>query len=140
MQNGKHGIQLHPDIIQLFIILFADDVALLSFSVKGLQHQLDLLKRNAEVLDLSVNLDKSSVMIFRNGGKEMEASKEKWFFNDNKLKVVNAYKYLGVWFINRFSFTLTINKQTAKAKHGMVEIFKTLWKVGDVNKTIFFKL
>ena len=28
LDHGKRGIQLHPDMKQLFIILFADDVAL----------------------------------------------------------------------------------------------------------------
>ena len=40
--GGKHGIQLTPDLIQVLIILFADDVALTSFSVGGLQNQLNI--------------------------------------------------------------------------------------------------
>ena len=28
IENGKHGIQLSPDLIQLLILLFADDVVL----------------------------------------------------------------------------------------------------------------
>ena len=57
MNNGKHGVQLHPDI-ELFIMLFADDVVLLSYTPVGLQHQLNLLARNADALDLTVNLEK----------------------------------------------------------------------------------
>ena len=68
MINGKHGVQLHPDIIELFIMLFADDVDLLSYTPVGLQHQLNLLARNADALDLTVNLEKSNIVVFRNGG------------------------------------------------------------------------
>ena len=35
--EGKHGIQLLPGLIELFILLFADDGALLSCSPHGLQ-------------------------------------------------------------------------------------------------------
>ena len=37
------GIPLHPDIIEIFILLFSDDVAFLSDIVLGLQRQLHLL-------------------------------------------------------------------------------------------------
>ena len=40
IESGKHGIQLAPDLIELLILLFADDVVLLSDSVFGLQTQL----------------------------------------------------------------------------------------------------
>ena len=94
MNNGKHGVQLHPDIIELFIMLFADDVVLLSYTPVGLQYQLNLLARNADTLDLTVNLEKSNIVVFRNGG--YLARCEKWYYKDSVVKVVNAYKYLGV--------------------------------------------
>ena len=42
------------------------------------------------------------------------------------VKVVNAYKYLGVWFSTRLSFSHSLESQTAKAKAGIVEILKVL--------------
>ena len=36
MNNGKYGVQLHPDIIELFIMMFADDVVLISYTPVGL--------------------------------------------------------------------------------------------------------
>ena len=45
LDNGKHGVQLLPRLIQLFILLFADGLALLSCSPTGLQTQLDCLQR-----------------------------------------------------------------------------------------------
>ena len=46
-------------------MLFADDVVLLSNTTVGLQQQLSVLK--AKRLHLVVNLEKSQVVIFRNG-------------------------------------------------------------------------
>jgi len=136
MENGRHGILL--DIVELFILLFADDVALLSYTPVGLQHQLNLLGKNADCFEMSVNLDKSSIVVFRNGG--YLAKCEKWYYKGSRLEVVNAYKYLGVWLSTRLSFSTTINHQSTKAKAGVVQLFKTLWSLGDVNPSTFFKL
>ena len=136
MNNRKHGVQLQPDIIELFIMLFADDVVLLSYTPVGLQHQLNFLARNADALDLTVNLEKSNIVVFRNGG--YLARCEKWYYKDYVVKVVNAYKYLGVWFSTRLSFSHSLESQKAKAKAGIVEIFKTVWKLGDVSPNFFF--
>ena len=66
MKNGRHGIQLLPDMIEMFILLFffffADDVVLLSDTIVGLQNQLDVLARNAIKLDRHVNLDKKQTL------------------------------------------------------------------------------
>ena len=120
----------------MFIMLLADDVVLLSYTPVGLQHQLNLLARNADALDLTVNLEKSNIVVFRNGG--YLARCEKWYYKDSVVKVVNAYKYLGVWFSTRFSFSHSLESQKAKAKAGIAEILKILWKLGDVSPNIFF--
>ena len=78
IESGKHGIQLAPDLIELLILLFADDVVLLSDSVFGLQTQLNVLFNTAKRLDLIVNLDKSNIVVFRNGGHL--ALNERWWF------------------------------------------------------------
>ena len=40
---GKHGIQLQPGLVELFLLLFADDLALLSSISMVLQNQLNRL-------------------------------------------------------------------------------------------------
>ena len=40
---GKHGIELQPGLVELFLLLFADDLALLSSTAMGLQNQLNHL-------------------------------------------------------------------------------------------------
>ena len=49
-------------------MLFADDIILLSDTFIGLQHQLNNLQQQADKLNLTVNLDKSNILVFRNGG------------------------------------------------------------------------
>ena len=86
-----------PGVMELFILLFADDVALLSTTPTGLQNQLDCLKTCCQEMKMEVNKDKTKIMVFRKGG--FLAKHEKWFYNDTRLEVVNNYCYLG------FNFT-----------------------------------
>lgn len=138
INNGRHGVQLIPDMIQLFILLFADDIVLLSDSVIGLQNQLNVLARKSAALDLQVNLDKSNIVIFRNGG--YISKMEKWYFNGQIVTTVNSYKYLGLFLTTRLKFTEALDHMSMKAKKGVIEIFKTLWRLGDFSVTIFLKL
>ena len=66
--KARHGIPLGPTDIELFLLLFADDLTLLASTVIGLQNQLNVLSVAAERLCLTVNLDKSKVIVFRKGG------------------------------------------------------------------------
>ena len=138
MRSGKHGVQLFPDLLEIFILLFADDIAVLSDTPRGLQTQLDILASNANALDLSVNLEKSNIIVFRNGG--FLASNEHWTFNGNEVSVVNAYKYLRLYFSTRLSFSRAFEDLAARGRKGTVEVYRILWKLGDVSPVLFFKM
>ena len=45
-----------PNQIEMFLILFADDLALLSSTVRGLQNQLNLLYESSRRLGLKVSI------------------------------------------------------------------------------------
>ena len=68
IQSGKHGIMLSPELFQILIMLFADDVVHLSYTVIGLQQQLNILRDTAKRLGLVVNIQTSNVVVFRNAG------------------------------------------------------------------------
>ena len=61
------GCLLHQVLIS--ILLFVDDIVLLSSSPEGLQRQLDALALFCELRKLTMNLSKTKVMIF-NGVKK----------------------------------------------------------------------
>ena len=112
--KAKYGIPLGPTEIELFILLFADDLTLLASTVIGLQNQLNALSVAAKRLGLTVNLDKSKVMVFRKGG--YLAAKERWFWGDQKLEVVNTYRCLGLIFSTGHSFTAAMEDIAIRAK------------------------
>ena len=78
-------------------------------------------------------------MVFRKGG--YLAAKERLFWDDQKLEVVNTYKYLGLIFSTGHSFTAAMEEDIAiRAKKGTTEILRTLKKNGCNSPVIFFKL
>ena len=85
-----------------------------------------------------MNLDKSNVVIFRNGG--YIAQQEKWYFGKSEIAIVNIYKHLGVQMSTRLSFSHSLQEMSSKARKGVINVLKTLWKIGEKSPTIFFKL
>lgn len=138
IKYGRHGVQLLPDLVELFILLFADDIVLLSDTIVGLQNQLNVLARNCAELDLHVNLEKSNIVIFRNGG--YISKKEIWCYNGQNVAIVNSYKYLGFFLTTRITFSTALEEMANKARKGVTDIFRTLWRLGDFSATIFLKL
>ena len=124
IQKGKHGISLSPGLIQMLIMLFADDVILLSFTITGIQHQLNILNDTASNFGLVVNLRKLNGVVFRNGGHL--ALREKWLYNGTRLAVANQYKYLGVIFSTGLTFSYCLEDMASRAKKGVIGILKLL--------------
>ena len=137
-QKGLHGIQLSPDIVQILILLFADDVVLSSYSVFGLQNQIDVLKQFADNSCMKVNLDKTKIIVFRKGG--FLAEREVWTYGDTPIEVVNSYKYLGMHFTTKLSLNLAVSELASKAKLRTIQILRCLFKLGNVQRDIFFKI
>ena len=96
---GKHGIQ--PGLVELLLLLFADDLAPLESTAMGLQNQLNHLNSMCKEHSLSINTEKSKVMVFRKGG--VFGKNEKWFLEGNEVEVVNSYTYLGYTFTTKLS-------------------------------------
>ena len=91
--------------VQLVILLFADDMILLSENVIGLQTQLNNLFSAASRLQLKVNMNKSNIVLFRKGG--YLGARERWVYGDCMMKVVNSYILVYV-FLQGLVFTMLV--------------------------------
>ena len=65
---------------------------LLSETAIGLLNQLSVLYKSSQKLKLTVSLDKSNIIVFGKGG--YLAVRERWFCGNDRIELVNAYKYL----------------------------------------------
>ena len=106
-KNGKHGIQLIPGASEIFMLLFADDVILLSSTPAGLQNQLNHLKTEADRLYLIVNLDQTNITVFRMGIHL--SARQRWLYGNEEVKVINAYKYLGLTFATKLCINTVLS-------------------------------
>ena len=69
------GVQLFQELVEILVLMIADDLALISDTVIGLQRLLNLLFSFCKVKDLVVNTIKTKVMVYKHG--EVLAKTEK---------------------------------------------------------------
>ena len=110
--KGYSTIQLLPGHDEIFSLLFADDIVLVSPS--GLQYQINSPKKASKSLVLTVNLGKTKVMVFRKGG-HISAS-EKSFLYRKEIETVNRYKYMGYTLTTKLSSVCACEDLASKAK------------------------
>ena len=134
---GQHGIQLQPGMLELFLLLFADDLALLSSTAIGLQNQLNQLSRMCEERLLKINIEKTKVMVFRKGGHL--GKKEVWYLGSQKLDVVNNYTYLGYTFTTMLSTNQSVNYLAMKGRKATLACVRTLSRCWEISKKTFSK-
>ena len=62
VENEVRGIQLFPDIKEIFMLMFADDNACISDTISGLQRQLNVVNTYCQTYKLTVNVEKTKIM------------------------------------------------------------------------------
>ena len=91
---------INIQMLNIFLIMYADDMVLLVEKPEGLQKMINSLFNYTQNWNLTVNTNKTKIVVFRDGGKLRD--NEKWYFNGCKLDVVNL-------FILVFYFFITVN-------------------------------
>ena len=116
--NVDAGITLEQ--LSLYLILFADDMVIFSDTPEGLQLSLNRLQRYCDSWNLTVNSDKTKVMVFRKGGRL--SNNEQWFYNGVTLEIVNQFNYLGLVFTSGGSFMQATKTLSGKALRAMCSL------------------
>ena len=86
-KNGKHGAELIPDL-EIFLLLFADDIVLISSTPAGLQNQINNLENTSNSLGLIVIIETKTVMVFRNGG-HIAAYNINIIYSSTEIEIIN---------------------------------------------------
>lgn len=109
-------VTLHSEKIN--ILMYADDMVLLSKSKKGLEKSLKIVEIYCKKWHLSINTDKTKIMIF-NCNKYHDMT---FKINGKTLQVVKSYNYLGVQITSSGLFTSAIKELSAKANRAYLSI------------------
>lgn len=63
IQSGKHDV-----LVEMILLLFADDIVLLSDTAIGLQNQPNILSKSAETQTSQQTYKNQFIIVLRNGG------------------------------------------------------------------------
>ena len=85
--------------IVILILLYVDGILLISHSPKGLQRHLNTLKSFCTHNGLSINLDKTKVMVFSTTQAWVTRSEPEFLLAEENVTQTQSYTYLGVTFI-----------------------------------------
>ena len=138
-KNIQDGITL--DQLQLYLLLFADDAVLVSETPAGLQRSLDSLKEYCDKWNLTVNIDKTKIVVFRKGG--MLAQIDRWYYAGQEIEIVNSFNYLGVLFSCGGSFMQNakfLSDKALKAMHALFQILKEVETPVNIMLNLFDSL
>jgi hypothetical protein len=134
-KGGCVGPTLTGIVINL--LLYADDIILMVRSLHDLENQLRILKDFFPNMGMTVNTDKTKVMII----KSNKITYDTFVYENNNLEEVNSYKYLGIDIHHKLNWNYNIEKRIIggwKAYYGLENNCKStdLWS-WDKKKLLF---
>jgi len=86
--------------IKYFLLLYADDQALFAKSPTALQSMINDLVNYCDTWGLTINTQKTKVMIFEKG----RPARHDFYIYNTAIEAVNAFKYLGINFFKNGSW------------------------------------
>ena len=110
--------------LNLFLLLYADDMILFSETVTGLQNQLNKLSECAASLDLTVNIKKTKNVIFRNSYRIKD--NEKFYFDNCELDIVDSFNYLGLCFYYNGKFNFAEKQLASQGRKALFALYKNI--------------
>ena len=102
-------------------LLWADDLILLALDNQSLQAQLDCLHEFASKWELSINIQKTNIMVFNSGAKLLQCAYG-FMLGDLNFLPVKKYCYLGIQFSLNGSFKHAIDELRKKALRAFFSI------------------
>ena len=111
---------------KLFLLLFADDMVLFSYTVDGLQSLLNKLHAYCNMWGITVNVEKTVAMVFKKGNTPENISVK---YNDIPLNLVKKFTYLGVTLSSNGSFyqaQKSLSQQANRALYGLNSLFDSI--------------
>lgn len=113
--------------LQIFLLLFADDTVLFSYSSEGLQILLNKLNDYCKTWCITVNVEKSAVMVFKKGNTNI--TNMQFQYEGKNLSVVKSFTYLGVKLSsngNMFQTQKVLSEQAMKALFSLNSLFDSM--------------
>ena len=111
------------------VILYADDMVILTENHLQLQAAIDCLSKWTADNNMKVNINKTKIVKFRNGGRFTNADKRGYKFGGEKIEMVPEYVYLGVTLGSQLTFSSHIKRIKTKAKCAIAALSRHLSQI-----------
>ena len=112
-QIFKGTEDLDLEFIKIFLLMYADDIILFSETEDGLQNGLNILHDYFKKWKLTVNTQKTKVVVFRKGG--ILSRQTHFYYGDLEIDIVNKFTYLGIVLQSGGAFTEAHNALAGQA-------------------------
>ena len=106
-------------LLKLFVLLYADDTIILAENPNDLQIALNALSDYCNRWKLKINIEKTKIIRF---SKRKSHNIPEFWLNNEKVKVVDDYVYLGTTFSYNGKFQKAIKKQILQAQRALFSI------------------
>ena len=116
-------------------LLWADDLVLLALDATSLQKLLDCLNDYADRWELSVNINKTNIMVFNTSSRILKCAYG-FKLGDLEITPVRTYCYLGILFSLNGSFKHAIDTLRKKALRSFFSLKRTLVTRALTTKTM----
>lgn len=120
------------------VLMYADDIVILSGDINSLQNMIINLEEYCKLWNMELNMSKSKIMVFRNGGRLSD--REKWFYKGQEIEIVSEYTYLGVVLTPRLSFKRHVSSRITQAKAAINSTWKNFLQKNNINLEMKWKL
>ena len=129
--KGAEGVD--ATMFKLFLLLhvYADDITVFAETAVGLQNGLNILHEYCSKWKLTVNIEKSKIMVFRKGG--LLPNDLKFYYNGSELSIVSSFSYLGVVFKPGGSFSSAQQTLAGQAQKAIFSLNSYLYKFTDIS-------
>ena len=124
------GIYLNESAPNVQALFYADDICIFNDTIGRLQTQLNVLSEFCTKYDLNVNLAKTNIVVFRNGGHIR--TNEIVCYKNIKLENASYYKYLGITFSSSLKWSAGVTALANQASKGCLLIYNLYKYCGDM--------
>ena len=125
--------------VKMLVLLYADDTVLMAEKADGLQSALDQFLIYCNTWKLTVNIQKTKIMIFSKG----RLPNVNFHYNREQIEIVNEFKYLGINFGRSGSFNKAkqyLCEQATKAMYSVIRKTRQLQLSIPLQLELFDKL
>ena len=138
LKKSKYRGITMGNAIEVHLLMYADDIVLAGDTVLEFQRKINILEIFCETWGMEVNLKKTKVVAFRNGGKTSKS--ERFFYRNRSFEIVTYYRYLGLIFFSRNVWSKALSTLISQAEKSLSIVSRIIWKVGHLKLHVSFRI